>query len=329
MTNRTILVAVTDIFFYTKVRGRLAPARLHAGTDPESQEDVADKLRSTTPLALIVNMNDLVIDPYKALEAVQVAAHAPASHSGLRQPRRSGHVAAGQGTRRHQGGVTKRVFRPDEGPCRRTDSSSAFRAIVRAGREDYRASAMKQSRLQAHHEQLGATFEESTGWSMPAHYGDAAAEYAAVRGRRRADLSHRGRLRVTGDDRIRWLQSIISNDLLLPNPARAAIPAFSPTREKCWAISVCLSRTTRYGSRTSGEVGEATFQALRKFLSTAPKPRWKTAPTPGACCWSKGRNRPRPSRPHLARMSPPPLLHTTSLTIGGQSSAGPAHRRNR
>ena len=76
MTNRTILVAVTDIFFYTKVRDALRP---HGYTLERirSQEDVADKLRSTTPLALIVNMNDLVIDPYKALEAVQVAGSMP------------------------------------------------------------------------------------------------------------------------------------------------------------------------------------------------------------------------------------------------------------
>ena len=69
-------MAVTDIFFYTKVRDALRP---HGYTLERirSQEDVADKLRSTTPLALIVIMNDLVIDPYKALEAVQVAAPMP------------------------------------------------------------------------------------------------------------------------------------------------------------------------------------------------------------------------------------------------------------
>ncbi|MBS0179037.1 MAG: histidine kinase [Nitrospira sp.] len=76
MTNRTILVAVTDIFFYTKVRDALRP---HGYTLERirSQEDVADKVASTTPLALIVNMNDLAIDPYKALETVQAAATVP------------------------------------------------------------------------------------------------------------------------------------------------------------------------------------------------------------------------------------------------------------
>jgi aminomethyltransferase len=56
---------------------------------------------------------------------------------------------------------------------------------------------MKQSRLYAQHIQLGATFEEITGWEMPAHYGDVAAEHRAVREAVGiADLSHRGKLRV-------------------------------------------------------------------------------------------------------------------------------------
>ena len=75
---------------------------------------------------------------------------------------------------------------------------------------------MKQSRLHDQHQQLGATFEEVTGWSVPAQYGDATAEHAAARNAVGiSDLSHRGKMRVTGDDRIKWLQSIISNDILL------------------------------------------------------------------------------------------------------------------
>ena len=40
---------------------------------------------------------------------------------------------------------------------------------------------MKQSRLHDHHTKLGATFEESAGWTMPAHYGNWVEEYQAVR----------------------------------------------------------------------------------------------------------------------------------------------------
>ena len=41
-----------------------------------------------------------------------------------------------------------------------------------------------------------------------------------------SDLSHRGKCRVTGDDRIKWLQSIISNDLLRSKRDKVATPAF-------------------------------------------------------------------------------------------------------
>jgi len=68
--NTTILVAVTDIFFYTKVRDALRPQ----GYTLEricSQDEVAEKTASASPAALILNMNDLAIDAFKALETLQ------------------------------------------------------------------------------------------------------------------------------------------------------------------------------------------------------------------------------------------------------------------
>ena len=56
---------------------------------------------------------------------------------------------------------------------------------------------MKQSRLHEQHLKQGAVLTEVTDWQMPAHYGDPAAEYTAVRsGMGVADLSHRGKIRV-------------------------------------------------------------------------------------------------------------------------------------
>src|SRR5438094_172827 len=61
---------------------------------------------------------------------------------------------------------------------------------------------MKRSRLYDEHTKRGASFIEKGGWDVPAHYGDAAAEHQAVRrGVGVTDLSHRGKLRVTGEDR--------------------------------------------------------------------------------------------------------------------------------
>jgi aminomethyltransferase len=69
--------------------------------------------------------------------------------------------------------------------------------------------------LHEQHTKRGATFHEVSGWEAPRHYGDPIAEHAAVRSSVGiADLSYRGTLRVTGEDRVKWLQSIISNDIL-------------------------------------------------------------------------------------------------------------------
>lgn len=70
MNQKTILVAVTDLFFYTKVRDalrqpdyQLEKARL--------QQDVVDKALATNPSAIIFNMNDLAINSFHALEQLK------------------------------------------------------------------------------------------------------------------------------------------------------------------------------------------------------------------------------------------------------------------
>ena len=68
--NTTILVAVTDIFFYTKVRDALRPQG-YTLERIRSQDEVAENTASASPAALILNMNDLAIDAFKALETLQ------------------------------------------------------------------------------------------------------------------------------------------------------------------------------------------------------------------------------------------------------------------
>ena len=68
--NITILVAVTDIFFYTKVRDALRPHG-YVLERIRNQDEVVQKAASTRPAALIINMNDVGIDSFKALEALQ------------------------------------------------------------------------------------------------------------------------------------------------------------------------------------------------------------------------------------------------------------------
>ena len=68
--SSTILVAVTDIFFYTKVRDALRPQG-YTLERIRNQDEVAEKTTSTDPAALILNMNDLAVDAFKALETIQ------------------------------------------------------------------------------------------------------------------------------------------------------------------------------------------------------------------------------------------------------------------
>lgn len=126
---------------------------------------------------------------------------------------------------------------------------------------------MKRSSIHAHHVQLGASFEEVTGWEVPAHYGDAAAEYRAVRRAvGLADLSHRGKVRVTGEDRIKWLQSIVSNDVLSLQPGQGCYSSLLNHKGKMLTYFRLYRQPDAVMIEDVGEIGETTYQTLRKFL---------------------------------------------------------------
>jgi folate-binding protein YgfZ len=77
----------------------------------------------------------------------------------------------------------------------------------------------KQLPLAEFHRSNGAQFVELDGWLLPAHFGNVAAEYAAVRSAvGLMDLSYRGLLQVTGPDRLSFLQGMLSNDLRALKP---------------------------------------------------------------------------------------------------------------
>jgi PleD family two-component response regulator len=67
---KTILVGVTDIFFYTKVRDAL----MSKGCLIErarTQQDIAEKALAVSPSAFIVNMNDDILNAFQALETLK------------------------------------------------------------------------------------------------------------------------------------------------------------------------------------------------------------------------------------------------------------------
>jgi len=72
----------------------------------------------------------------------------------------------------------------------------------------------KQLPLADFHRSTGAVFTERDGWLLPIHFGNADAEYNAVRSTAGLiDRCHRGLLQFTGPDRLSFLQGMLSNDL--------------------------------------------------------------------------------------------------------------------
>jgi len=71
--QKTILVAVTDIFFYTKVRDALM-AKGYKIERARTQEDIAEKASATIPSAFILNMNDERLNAFEALETLKADA---------------------------------------------------------------------------------------------------------------------------------------------------------------------------------------------------------------------------------------------------------------
>ncbi|MCS6896937.1 MAG: histidine kinase [Nitrospira sp.] len=67
---KTILVGVNDVFFYAKIREALLPHgyRLEKA---RSQNDIAEKASASRPLAVLLDMNDRIIDAVQALKTLK------------------------------------------------------------------------------------------------------------------------------------------------------------------------------------------------------------------------------------------------------------------
>lgn len=262
--HKTILVAITDLFFYTKVRDALRQPDYQLER-ARTQQDIVDKAGSTSLSAIVFNMNDLTLDAFQALEQLK----ADPRLKNIPTLAFANHEEVETWNRAKALGVTKVVSR-NEFSARTRDLVEEVIAVTPQQSPPIATSnekSLKRSCLHGQHAQLGATFEEITGWEIPAHYGNVATEHHAVRQAVGiADLSHRGKLRVTGDDRVKWLQSVISNDILPLQPGQGRYSSFLTHKGKMLTYFRLYMQTESITLEDVGEIGETTFQALRKFL---------------------------------------------------------------
>ena len=85
---------------------------------------------------------------------------------------------------------------------------------------------MKNLLLHNTHMALGANFTEKGQWLLPNDYGDAKKEYQAVRNTAGiSDLSHRGKLRLSGKDHQKFLQGMLTNDVIKLEPTKGMYAA--------------------------------------------------------------------------------------------------------
>lgn len=83
------------------------------------------------------------------------------------------------------------------------------------------------SPLEELHRNNGARFGEDHEWSLPLHFGATLEEYQAVRSKvGLMDLCDRSLIRLTGDDRVSFLQGLVSNDVTVLTPGHGILAAF-------------------------------------------------------------------------------------------------------
>ena len=127
---------------------------------------------------------------------------------------------------------------------------------------------MKRTPLYEIHQALGAMLTESyEDWQLVGHFTDAIEEHRTVRqGVGIVDLSHRGRLHLTGSDRAAYLHRIISNDVEALSVGEGNYATILTNRGKVIAdMKVCVFEDF-IGIETNAGTTLSLYQELDKYL---------------------------------------------------------------
>ncbi|MBI4363132.1 MAG: aminomethyl transferase family protein [Euryarchaeota archaeon] len=120
--------------------------------------------------------------------------------------------------------------------------------------------------LHDRHRARGAVFADIAGWQVPRHYGSPAEEHRAVRhGVGMADLSHRGRFRVSGADRVKFLQGLLTNDLHALTPQHGLYAALLTGKGKMVADMTLLQEGEAILGDTEPGYAPRLLQGLERY----------------------------------------------------------------
>jgi len=103
--------------------------------------------------------------------------------------------------------------------------------------------------------------------SVPANYGDASVEYAAVRGGGAGliDLSARGRIQLNGSEAVPFLNGLISNDVKTLEPGSWMDAAFPNVQGRLLAAVRILNRGEHFLIDTEAATHAKVWQLLERF----------------------------------------------------------------
>ena len=127
---------------------------------------------------------------------------------------------------------------------------------------------MKRTPLYEIHRTLGSTFTKShEDWELVGHFTDPLQEHHAVRQDVGiVDLSHRGRLHLTGTDRAAYLHRIISNDVEGLSVGEGNYATILTNRGKIIADMKVYVFEESIGIETNAETTSILYQELDKYL---------------------------------------------------------------
>ena len=127
---------------------------------------------------------------------------------------------------------------------------------------------MKTTPLYPIHEQLGATFEKKhLDWNIATEFTDAVSEHHAVRNSVGiADVSYRGRHRLIGEDRAKFLHRIISNDVESLSTGEGTYATILTHRGKIIADMNISVLEDAINIDTAPETTENLFKELDKYI---------------------------------------------------------------